>query len=254
MLDMRAVGDEIVEVVREYVGRELSVLTAKLVMLETQLAAIPAGERGEKGERGADGVQGERGEKGDQGEPGPQGERGADGRDGADGKNGADGKSVTIDEIKSLIAEFQASWALDFERRAQETLQRAIDRMPAPKDGRDGRDGVDGKDGRDALDLDDLSVEHDGDGAVTLRFERGDVRKEFAIQLPSLVDRGVWREGESYKRGNGTTFGGSFWIAQRDGVTDKPGEGDGWRLAVKKGRDGRDGEKGPKGDPGQKAK
>lgn len=244
MLDMRAVGDEIVEVVREYVGRELAVLTAKLVMLETQLAAIPAGERGEKGERGADGVQGERGEKGDQGEPGPQGERGADGRDGADGKNGADGKSITIDDVLPMIEVELSKAILDIERRATDTLQRAVDKMPVPKDGRDGRDGIDGKDGRDALDLDDLSVEHDGDGAVTLKFERGDVRKEATIQLPSLVDRGVWREGEAYLRGNGVTFGGSFWIAQRDGVTEKPGDGDGFRLAVKKGRDGRDGRDG----------
>lgn len=65
----------------------------------------------------------------------------------------------------------------------------------------------------------------------------------------------LWREwvrqGVKYLEGDGVTWGGSFWIAQKDTAT-KPDGGE-WRLAVKKGRDGKDGlagERGEKGLPG----
>lgn len=71
--------------------------------------------------------------------------------------------------------------------------------------------------------------------------------KEFV--LPIVIDRGVYRPEQKYAKGDGVTFGGSFWIAQVDEPTEKPGipapgtptgaTGE-WRLAVKKGRDGKD--------------
>jgi len=143
-------------------------------------------------------------------------------------KPGADGKSVTIDEVMASLEGLVAKWALEFERRAQDTLQRAVDRLPVPKDGLDG------------LGFDDLNVEYDGAGGVTLRFMRGDQTKEFAFRLPVFVDCGVFKEGGDYQQGNGVTFGGCFWIAQKDHPQGKPGNSDDWRLAVKKGRDGRD--------------
>ena len=48
--------------------------------------------------------------------------------------------------------------------------------------------------------------------------------------------------------GDGTTWGGSFWIAQGE-TGEKPDTGKGWRLAVKKGRDGRDGTMKPDNGP-----
>lgn len=163
------------------------------------------------------GAKGDPGDKGESGERGPQGPAGRDGRDGAQGLPGRDGE-------KGLS-------------------------------GADGRDGIDGKDGRDGVDglgFDDLSVEQDDDGRVTLRFVRGERIKEFPLRFPVFIDRGVYREGESYERGNGATFGGSFWLAKKDGTLGKPGLSDDWRLAVKKGRDGRDGEKGERGAQGEK--
>jgi hypothetical protein len=47
-----------------------------------------------------------------------------------------------------------------------------------------------------------------------------------------------------YRKGDGVTWGGSFWIAQKDAPEGRPGLSDDWRLAVKKGRDGRDGRDG----------
>lgn len=223
------------------------------------------GEKGEPGERGADGapgpqgLQGEKGEAGERGPMGPAGPVGEKGLDGAQGAPGVDGKSVTLDDVrplldeavelrlKTLIENQHAAWALSWERAANENMQRVIDRIPVPKDGRDGRDG---KDGRDALEVEDFDLQHDGDGGITLRFARGDVVKEFSLRLPALVDCGVYKADERYLRGNGVTFGGSFWIAQKDVPAGKPGESADWRLAVKKGRDGRDGEKGERGDPG----
>lgn len=60
------------------------------------------------------------------------------------------------------------------------------------------------------------------------------------IRSPAVLDRGVFREVSAYERGDGVTFGGSFWIAQKDAPEGKPGTSADWRLAVKKGRDGAD--------------
>jgi len=48
--------------------------------------------------------------------------------------------------------------------------------------------------------------------------------------------RGVFQRAESYQRGNFTTHDGSLWAAVKDdpGV---PGDGDGWQLCAKRGRD-----------------
>lgn len=45
--------------------------------------------------------------------------------------------------------------------------------------------------------------------------------------------RGVFAEGESYRKGDVVTHSGSLWIAQKQ--TDKRPPGNGWVLAVKQG-------------------
>jgi len=163
--------------------------------------------------------------------PGPQGERGNDGIDGKDGKDGRDGKdgiSPAPEAVaKALEGEF-AKWALDFERRAQSLFQRAIENMPTPENGKDGRDGVG---------IDAMEIERDAGRVIHRWMNNGEVMKEFETR--EHFDRGVWRETEQYYAMNGVTFSGSYWIAQKDNPENKPGEGDGWRLAVKKGRDGK---------------
>ena len=166
----------------------------------------------------------------EKGEPGERGADGVPGRDGIDGKDGAPGA--------------------DGEDGAP-----GRDGQPGVpgRDGKDGAPGAAGKDGADGLGFDDLSVEHDGERTLTLRFARGEQVKEFAVDLPVVIDRGVWREG-SFKRGDGVSWGGSFFIAQKD-TTAKPETSPDWRLAVKRGRDGRDGkagESGAKGDKGDR--
>lgn len=103
-----------------------------------------------------------------------------------------------------------------------ERIASEVKALPKP------RDGVDGV-GFDDMDLVDV------EGDLFLRFTRGDVVKDFYLPVPT--DRGVWAERE-FRKGAGVTWGGSFWLAQRD-TSAKPDTPDsGWRLSVKRGRDG----------------
>jgi hypothetical protein len=104
------------------------------------------------------------------------------------------------------------------------TLRQLVDEIPRPKDGMDG------------LGFDDFSVDAVGPRSFVLRFARGDLVKTFPFTLPVVLDAGVWREGKHYEAGDGVTWAGSYWIAQKDTAA-KPDSGDGWRLAVKRGRD-----------------
>lgn len=72
------------------------------------------------------------------------------------------------------------------------------------------------------------------------------------VTIPAVLDRGVYKAEEAYDTGDGVTWSGSFWIAQRKTASGEvPGDASGaWRLAVKKGRDGSHGLKGDKGDRG----
>lgn len=107
----------------------------------------------------------------------------------------------------------------------ERSLRDMVAAIPAPKDGLDG------------VGFDDMSCDVREDG-VYLVWEKGDLVKEARLPIP--MDRGVWKEGQHYRAGDGVTWGGSFWIAQADKPEGKPDAGKGWRLAVKKGRDGKD--------------
>jgi hypothetical protein len=100
-----------------------------------------------------------------------------------------------------------------------------IAKIPRPRDGKDG------------LGFEDVSVIHDGERLITIRFMRGDQTKEFTITIPAIIDRGIWREGK-YAKGDGVTWDGSFFVAQCD-TEEKPLLHQDWRQAVKAGRPGR---------------
>ena len=96
---------------------------------------------------------------------------------------------------------------------------------------------------RDGFGFEDLSVQlADDERTLLLRFARGDKAKEFALTMPVVLDRGVFREGATYEKGDACTFGGSLWIAQGDTSAKPDAPASNWRLAVKRGRDGKDGE------------
>lgn len=176
------------------------------------------GKDGAQGERGLTGEKGERGDRGEAGLPGERGEKGADGKDGV---GLAD---AFIDDENRLV--------LTMTDGRVKTMKCVVG-----KSGADGAPGSDGRDGKDGLGFEDLHVAYDGRRSFKIKFERGDQVKEYAFKLPTMLDCGTFELGKRYDAGDGVTHGGSYWIATKDGVTEKPGEGDGWRLAVKKGKD-----------------
>lgn len=137
----------------------------------------------------------------------------------------------TAEQVALAMEGMFSKWALDFERKADGVLQRAVDKMPVPKDG---------KDGRDALDIEDFDLSlNDDNRTVTLSLKRGDVKVEKSIKLPVIIDRGVFCEDLVYEKGDAVSYGGSLWISQKDAPEGKPGVGEDWRLSVKRGRDGK---------------
>lgn len=136
----------------------------------------------------------------------------------------------TVDEVAATFERRFSDLALSWERQARDTFDKAADRMPAPKDG------------RDALPLDSFDLTLGDDGrTVTVKMQAGDTVIEKSVKIAAVVDRGVFsKEHDGYEKGDGTTYGGCFWIAQKDAPEGVPGGSADWRMAVKKGRDGKD--------------
>ena len=152
-------------------------------------------------------------------------------------------KEVLADFLKTVEPRIQTVKTEAF-KQAQELIDSKIKSLPSVevksgidgKDGRDGKDGQPGADGKDGLNLEDFSAKLIDDRNLVLALSRGDLKKEFILKLPVILDRGVYTE-KDYEKGDAVTFGGSLWIAQKDTPSGKPGESKDWRLAVKKGRD-----------------
>jgi len=108
------------------------------------------------------------------------------------------------------------------------------------RDGTDGKDGAAGAAGAPGLGFDDLGCSLAADGrTLIIRFSRGEQESTFELAMPAMVYRGVYEVGRTYLPGDTTTFGGSAWVCGAV-TSDRPGEGDAWTLAVKRGRDGKD--------------
>lgn len=154
---------------------------------------------------------------------------------------GDPGPAPTAEQVRAAVDAYLGTWAADFERHAADVLERAAARIPKPADGKDG------------LGFDDFEVLFDGERTTTFRLARGDQVKEWSFRDARMLERGVFTQGRAYQAGDGVTWGGHFWVAQRD-TDEAPVEaGDAWRLVVRRGRDGRGlrGDPGKKGDPGK---
>lgn len=158
----------------------------------------------------------------------------------------ADGKSVAREDVQAMVEEVArgfalptaesiaealdakhvARWALDFERRAQDVLQRAVDRMPKPRDGEDG------------LGFDDIEFEYDGKRTWTIAVQRGERRKAQSFKVPAMMYQKIFSETALYDQGDVVTWAGSAWVALKDAPQGTPGRSHDWQLLVKKGRDG----------------
>ena len=224
MTDINQVADSIVKAVQGYIVRGM----ARAIKRVEALEARPQAANGQDGAPGKDGRDGAPGHDGIDGAPG-KGFDGKDGRDGDPGEPGQDGKSITLDEVRPVLEGEVAKWALEFERRAADVMQKAVDRLPAPKDGRDG------------FSLDDFDIQaKDGGRSLVFKLKTGDREVTREIRTASLVDRGVYKAGQAHDAGDAVTYGGSLWIAQADTTASPGGESRDWRLAVKRGRDGKD--------------
>ncbi|HFO1196970.1 TPA: hypothetical protein ACHIU8_004051 [Pseudomonas aeruginosa] len=135
----------------------------------------------------------------------------------------------TIDEVAATFERRFSDLTLSWERQARDTFDKAADRMPVPKDG------------RDALPVESFDLVLGEDGrTLTVKLQAGDTLVEKSVKVPAIIDRGVFSAEKSYEQGDGTTYGGCYWIAQKDAPEGVPGGSSDWRLAVKKGRDGKD--------------
>jgi hypothetical protein len=244
-------------------GKDAEPVTPILERLAA-LEARPVPRDGRDGDVGPVGPQGEIGPSGEKGIDGINGKDGADGV-GYDGKDGKDGVGLTgalIDRDGHLVVTLSDGTTKDVgvvvgRDADMDAITKHIDltlaSWPKPKDG---RDGINGKDGADALGFDDLvSAVFDVERkAMVFTYARGDYAKELVVPMAGVVlDRGVYKAGQTYIAGDGVTWAGSFWIAQAE-TSAKPGEmgesSRAWRLAVKRGADGKVGQKGETGGQG----
>ena len=143
-----------------------------------------------------------------------------------------DGISPSADDVAKSLEHRFAEWALGFERKADEKLEKAIDKLKQPENG---------KDGRDAIPIENFDVSLCPD-LRTVKFSLSDGEKsiEKEIKIPAILDRGVYSSNKSYEQGDAVTYAGGIFIAQVDNPTGAPETSQDWRLAVKRGRDGRE--------------
>ena len=111
------------------------------------------------------------------------------------GDSGTDGTSVTIEDFRGLFDAAYARFELETERRIMDTIQRTLDRIPLPKDGKPGVDG---------LGFDDLDVVQTGERTLEVRFTQGERSKVYAFKFPWLLDRGVWQRMRPTSRVTGS--------------------------------------------------
>lgn len=178
-----------------------------------------------------------------------------------------DGESVPVDQVQKMI---------------DEAVSKAVAAIPVPKDGERGIDALDidvlpainpqrryargtyashngglwvarrsteGMDGWECIVNGVSDIEYtpnEEDPRVwSVKTMLADGKSHgMVVRVPSMVYRGVFREGEEYSPGDTVTWGGSLWHCN-ELTKDKPLDGSkAWQLAAKRGRDGKDGRDG----------
>lgn len=136
----------------------------------------------------------------------------------------------SVEEIAGTFERRFSDLTLSWERQARDTFEKAADRMPKPKDG------------QDALSLENFDMALGDDGrTVTVKMQAGETVIEKSVKIAAVIDRDIFKSDGTYEKGDGVSYGGSFWIAKCDAPKGVPGSGEtDWRCAVKKGRDGKD--------------
>lgn len=136
----------------------------------------------------------------------------------------------SVEEIAGTFERRFSDLTLAWERQARDTFDKAADRMPKPKDG------------RDAINLEDFDLTLAEDSrTVTVKMQAGETVIEKSVKIAAVIDSGIFKHEGTYEKGDGVSYGGSFWIAKCDSPKGVPGSGEtDWRCAVKAGRPGKD--------------
>jgi len=246
MTQLKKMADDVFDAMRGFVARKLETVVARLDALESRTP-----------EKGADGLNGKDADEtaiaakvteqvtkaiesipapkdGTNGERGLAGEKGADGRDGREGEPGRDALALDVLDAIDPTRRYQRG---TFASHAG-GIVRAF-RVTDPLDGDLAKSGwtvvVNG--------IESEEEESPDDGRTVKRITRYTNGQTLVrvTNTGAVKDAGIYQATEQYLKGDGVTWGGSWWIAQRDSKGDKPDSGSGaWRLAVKRGRDGKD--------------
>lgn len=173
------------------------------------VAAIPKPADGAAGKDGRDGLDGK------------DGKDGIDGKEGPAGKNGIDGKSVSLDEVRALLADMvqKAVAQIPLPKDGKDgadadpefiraEVQRAVDLIPKPRDGRDGMKGERGEPGRDGI------GERGNDGRDGRDADPELVRQEVEIAIAKMAKP---ERGEPGKDGKDGLSFDDFRLEAKDG-------------------------------------
>jgi hypothetical protein len=224
-----AFADSVFQAVKSYISQATAGLVNRLDQLEKRIDALPAprdGRDGADGKDGKDGIDGKDGAPGRSGLSGRDGQDGIDGQDGKDGEPGQDGADLDILPSINLEKSYpRGTWA---------NHAHGLWLARSQTDGMAGWDCV-------VRGIAEFEVHCDGERTFTIKTIMSDgLVSDKTVKLPIMIDRGVYVDGKSYERGDTVSWAGSAWIAQVP-TAGKPGTGEDWRLAVKRGRDGKDG-------------
>lgn len=197
---------------------------------------------------------------------------------GKDGQDGNNGTSVTLDDVRPILADAIKQIKED----AESVISAAAAAIPIPangKDGINGRDGQRGEKGADGTGLAGAMIDRDGslqvtftngevknlgpvvgrngtDGKDGISFESFDLEylpethevcvkasiagrtKELRYPAGGIRPAGYWRDGTRAKAGEAWVHDGSMWIALKDCQSKPALNDDGWIIGARKGRDG----------------
>lgn len=237
---------ETLTLIKRRIAEAVQPVVERLVQLEHKVTDLPAPERGEKGERGEQGLpgvgeKGDPGEKGDKGDPGERGEKGERGDRGEQGEPGDPGHDALMIEVLPGIDETRS-----YPPRTYATHNGGLWMSRRKTRGMDGWESV-----LRGIDREEETQVSDREFVRTTYYSDG-TKYERTLRIKTPADCGVYDHAREYLAGDGVSYDGSFWIAQRDAPGRPSTDNSGWRLAVKRGRNGRDGDKGDKGEKGEK--
>lgn len=254
MFDGKAFGEQMVEVVRQYVDDATAPLRREIEELKAKAAIEgPAGKDGSDGANGADGrdvdMDAVLARVDDFLKAIPAPENGKDGRDGVDGKDGEAGPAGN-DGRDGADGVGLAGAMIDRDGELNVTLTNGEVRKLGAVVGKDGSNGVDGIAGAPGQSWQEMDLVRTGPRTIEMSFQGGDQRHTYEIEFPIPIYQGVFAEGQKYVEGDMVTWAGSLWHCN-DETDEKPGDGaKSWTLAAKRGRDGKD-FAGPQTKPGK---